>query len=99
MPAVESSHIIFIASVFEILVQMFKGPFPEEYREYIPYALIVLGLFLGVALGLYYGTEPVAALFEGFLGAASALGFYQASSRIPVVNKAFGATGWIADSA
>ena len=98
MPAVESSHIVFIAGVFEILVQLLKGPFPEKYREYIPYVMVVVGLLLGLGLGIYYGTEPVAALFEGFFGAATALGFYQVSSRIPGVNRAFGSAGWLANN-
>jgi len=98
MPAVQSEHIIFMAGVIEILVQLLKGPLPEQYRQYIPWVLVVLGLFLGLALGVYYGTEPVAALFEGFFGAASALGFYQLSSRVPVVNAAFGSKGWLGDS-
>jgi len=98
MPIVDSAHIIFIAGVFEILVQLLKGPVPQQYRDYIPYVLVVLGMFLGLGLGLYYGTEPVAGLFEGFFAAASALGFYQLSSRVPVVKAAFGETGWIADN-
>ena len=98
MPAVQSEHIIFIASVFEILVQLFKGPLPQQYRDYIPYALLVLGLGLGLALAVYYGTEPVAGLFEGFFGAATALGFYQIASRVPAVRTAFGSKGWIADN-
>ena len=72
MPVVQSEHIIFIAGLFNVLVQALKGPFPEQYRAFIPYALLVLGLFLGLGLAMYYGTEPVAGLFEGFFGAASA---------------------------
>ena len=98
MPAVQSEHIIFIASVFEILVQMLKGPFPEKYRDYIPHALMLAGLFLGLALSVYYGAEPVAGLFEGFFGAGMALGFYQLASRLPVVERAFGSKGWLGDS-
>ena len=98
MPAVDSGHIIFIASVFEILTQLLKGPFPQKYRELIPYAMVVVGLLLGLALGMYYGTEPVQALFEGFFGAAVALGFYQVSSRVPLVNTVLGDKGWLKDN-
>ena len=98
MPAVDSAHIVFIASVFEILTQLLKGPLPQKYRDYIPYAMVVVGLLLGLALGMYYGTEPVQALFEGFFGAAVALGFYQISSRVPVVNSVFGDEGWLKEN-
>lgn len=98
MPAVQTEHILFIAGVFEILVQALKGPFPQQYRDYIPYVILVLGLFLGLALGTYYGTEPVAALFEGFFGAATTLGFYAVAKRAPAVNKVFGERGWFGEN-
>ena len=98
MPVVQSGHIIFIAGLFEILAQALKGPFPQQYRDYIPYVMLVLGLFLGLGLAIYYGGEPVAGLFEGFFGAASAMGFYKLAEKIPVVNAAFGSRGWVGDN-
>jgi len=97
MPAVDTAHIVFIASVFEIVTQALKGPFPDQYRSYIPYSLLILGVLFGLGLGTYYGTEPVAAIFEGLLGAAAALGFYQVSSRLPLVQGLFGSQAWFAD--
>ena len=98
MPAVQSEHILFIAGLFEVLVQALKGPFPQQYRDYIPYVMLVLGLFLGLGLAMYYGGEPVAGLFEGFFGAASAMGFYKLAEKVPMANAVFGSRGWLRDN-
>ncbi len=98
MPIVDSAHILFIASIIEILTQLLKGPIPDEYRQWIPGALTVVGLAVGAVFGLYYHTDLMAAVLEGLFGAALALGFYQVTSRVPAVNGAFGNKGWLADN-
>lgn len=98
MPAVQSEHIFFIASMIEVLTQLLKGPVPEKYRVWIPVALFVVGVGAGLGFGAYYGGDLIAGGLEGFFGAASALGFYQVAKRLPVVETAFGARGWLGDS-
>lgn len=98
MPAVDSATILFIASVIEILTQLVKGLVPEKVRDWIPVVLAAVGLILGALFGVYYQKDLMAAVFEGLFGAATALGFYQVSSRLPAVEKAFGSRGWIRDT-
>lgn len=98
MPAVDSATILFIASIIEILTQLVKGLVPEKLRDWIPIVLTAVGLILGAVFGVYYQKDLMAAVFEGLFGAATALGFYQVSSRVPAIEKAFGSKGWIGNT-
>ena len=95
MPAIDSGILTLMASVATVFVQMVKGLVPEDKRQWIPLALFVVMVPLGLAFAFYYGRDPLAGALEGFFGFASAVGFYEAASNVPGARLAFNNEGWI----
>jgi hypothetical protein len=85
----------FLAAIGNILVQAIKGLLPEGARPYIPVGLIAIMMVLGTAIALYVGRDPVVGLFEGFFGAATAVGIYEGASALPGLEKVYNSAGWI----
>ena len=103
---VNAVHVGTICSVIEIATQLLKGFLPVSLcirgrtmrpRESIPFIAILAGLVMGAGIGYWYQLDMLSSIIEGVLGAASALGLYQATSRVPVVDKVLGNKGWIGD--
>ena len=93
MPEINPATVALLASVAAVLVQVFKGALPEIAQRWLPLILMVVLTPLGVGLAVYYGNDPLAGAFEGFLAFASSVGFYQTAKTI--IPGAVNGEGWV----
>ena len=94
MPQIDSAMVSLIASVLSGLTQLVKGVLlTEEAKRWLPLGVTALGGVVGVLLGFYYGSDPVAGLVAGVIAGLSSLGVYaNAKAIVPgVVNT----DGWV----
>lgn len=95
MPPLDSGILTLLASVATVFVQLIKGLLDDSLKRWIPLALFVLMVLVGLGLSLYYGRDPVAGALEGFFGFAGAVGFYETANAMPGANKIMNSEGWI----
>jgi hypothetical protein len=95
MLSLSAEVIAFLAAIGNVLVQAIKGLLPEAARPYIPVGLLVVMSLVGIAVAMYAGRDPVVGLFEGFLGAATAVGLYEGAAALPGLNRVYNEDGWI----
>jgi len=95
MPPLESSVLAILTSVATIMAQLIKGLLPEKVKQYLPLILAVLLVPIGTLLAYAYGRDPIAGALEGLFAFGSAVGFYEAASKVPVAKQVFTSEGWI----